>query len=958
MVLIVAVAVAVPVGIMLTNRGNGTEEPVVYPELKEGESLYYKTDSNGNKVPTALTLAYPEIGDATDIRFIEIDNESGEFGFAKLGEERHFTMYYLDGNGERQVYYPKIFLDDKTVNYTDFFAIETNDGIGRYKKLDYLCLALQTPYFSERIELSENAEERARQLKAYGFAEGEYSSVYFEYTEEVTVKETDESGKEVEKTVTESRKMELKIGEKGISGSYYFTVGDRPYVYSASNDYYNYVTAPYESFIKPLLVAPGLTEDKGFGPYLTTGYYQWKNEVHSTVGEAVVADSKVIAETEILKTVLSENPAFIGYESERELLEIDLKKYSSNPQYKRMINALVGAKNGEQSPNIVFTVTSPTNMIDFGEESSKLYEYTITAIEAILTDSGEITAPGSVCGTEHSLIKVSYTSKAGTAPTSSHIRHAVIDLSSPIFSQHVSETLRAAPIGELAAPLTFTVDYNKDNTIVSTGKYIITEILAIYDANEKKVDKVTETSIVSYKYQVVVDGEVISEDSFILNLAKVTDPTDIAVKNALIGKTVSQNLNISFGESSTYSEQFLNFTTYTVSRIDYFVTSKQISAFKFQNSSDRNPFYGESFYENLMTGGYSLYGLNSSVCEQVVQILGGLSNESSSATAAGLTGDSVVAMGLTPEVMQKYGLYAHSIYFELPRSLYSYSTDNSASSLDDYGYYSTLGFNIYISDVDYTTNTRYIASDMYDIVTRVSADDFVFLNYDFESFWARRNLLLMDIEDVESIKLDFNMSDLGGSYYFDLLHSIIEYQPSKDAEYEEFHKIVVSVIPSDMNQSNPLIAYMKEKGYTESLSLTELYTAIYGTEDPELREIYPDSLGTSYFKEAIQMLYRMTYVDLMPEEDRAAAMAPEKMLMRMTVEIRGSGFDYVYEFYRADDRRILVSMYKVDPAGNQVTTAVSDFYISTFAFKKIVTNFDGLLNGEKINPDAAYIEKK
>ena len=33
---------------------------------------------------------------------------------------------------------------------------------------------------------------------------------------------------------------------------------------------------------------------------------------------------------------------------------------------------------------------------------------------------------------------------------------------------------------------------------------------------------------------------------------------------------------------------------------------------------------------------------------------------------------------------------------------------------------------------------------------------------------------------------------------------------------------------------------------------------------------------------------------------------------------------------------------------------VSDFYITTFAFKKIVNNFDKLLNGVTIDSESAY----
>ena len=150
---------------------------------------------------------------------------------------------------------------------------------------------------------------------------------------------------------------------------------------------------------------------------------------------------------------------------------------------------------------------------------------------------------------------------------------------------------------------------------------------------------------------------------------------------------------------------------------------------------------------------------------------------------------------------------------------------------------------------------------------------------------------------------------------------------------------------------------MASKEYAEGLSLTELYQALYPN-DPELKQIYPDLLGTSYFKLAVRMIYLTTYVDVMPEEERAAAIQPENMVMRMTLEIKSTGKRYVYEFYRADDRRVLVSIYQIDANGSRVTDSVSAFYLSTFAYKKIVSNFVGVLNGEKITPDVGYPDEK
>ncbi len=934
----VILAIAAAIAVIVINKTQAPGKTPELPEILEGEGI-----SEG------LAVAYPPIEEQAQLEFIEIRNPSNQFGFVKIDGENHFTMFYYDADGERQVYYPQILVEDATVNYKEFYAVETSDGFSRYTKLDYLCLALQDAYFAHRIPFAESEEDRVRQFKEYGLDDEKCTLVQFQYTYK------DESGASHESVIT------LRIGSKSVSGTgFYFTVNDRPYIYSSSNNYYEYTKNSFTVFLKPLLVADGLEEDKGFGPYLTPGYYQWKNEFHGQQGEAVAEDSRVIFYADILESSVSNDPIFIGYEKESGTFEIDLSKYSSDEKYRRMINALTGAKNGAQ--DIVFSLSSTSNKIDFGDAESKTYQYKIIAVEAILTDENEISVQGSVCGSAYNLIKVTYTSSIDGKETAPHVRHAVIDLRSAAIPAAAAETLRNTPVGTLSEPFIFDIEYTKQNTTAVTGKYIITEIIRIFDEEWNDTDKVSENSIVCYRYRMEIDGKTVSEATDVLELKGLTDAFDIKIKEALIGKEVSANLELSFGTSTVYGECFENFVTYKISRIDYFITKELVAAFRFQNSSNRDPYYGESLYENLTTG-KKLYGVNQSACEYVTKLLGGLSDTSTSATASGFFGDEVVAIGLTPEIMKKYGLYANSIYYELPRSIYSSSSSSSDSnSLDDWDFYDKIGFNIYISDIDYSTNTRYIASDMYDIVTRVSADDFSFLNYDFETMWARKNLVLIDVNELGSFNVDFNMSDLSGSYFFDLIHNTnATYETSKKDENgdpitDTFHKITVSVTPSDMNVSNKLVDYMKEKGYT-SVSLSELYKHAYNMQYVYDKDTYPESIGTEYFKEAMLMLYLMAYVDIMPEDERAEALSPENMLLRMTFEIDRTSRFYTYEFYRADDRRILIKMYSKDSDGN-ASNSVSDFYISSFAFKKIVSNLQGLLNAEKIDPNIPYTDIK
>ena len=676
--------------------------------------------------------------------------------------------------------------------------------------------------------------------------------------------------------------------------------------------------------------------------------------MHKNPGEVIPEDSKVIAYTDII------SPSENGYTSTGyDLIEIDLKAFKNDENYRRMISSIVGKKNGAQTPEIQFSVTSVSKYIDFGTKTSLKYEYVITAIEAILTDTGEICTEGEAVGNQNNFVKVTYTLKVDGKAVSDKPMHAVIDLADSLIPDGAKEKIRNAKIGALDSQnyISFAVDYTTENAPSMKGKYVITEIISICDQKGKELTKVDKDSIVGYRYHIEIDGKKHEESTFVLDLSKAADGVNLKIKNLLMGKGVSTNLDIVFDEKTYYHEVFLSFATYKISRIDYFITSKLISAFRFQNSSNRNPYYGESLYENLMEDEHRLYGLNAGTCETVVKILGGLSNDSSSSTANGLFGDEVVAVGLTPEVKDYYGLYAHTLYFELPRSIYVLPGKEDTDELDDYAYYETLGFTLYISEVDPVTETRYIASDLYDIVTRVPAKDFVFLDYDFESFWARRNIILMDVTDIENMGVEFNMSDVKGEYLFDLIHEPNTKYQTSGGYIQYFTKTTVFVTPGTNGvPGNKLTNYIAEHGYKGGVSLTELYKHYYPN-DKEEKEVYPDSLGTAYFKELIKMIYLTSFVDVMPEEDRVEAMKPEKLVMRMTMEISSSSYEYVYEFYRADDRRILVSIHQEDANGKIVTTPVSDFYISTFAFKKLVTNFLGLLDAQKITPDVGYVDE-
>ena len=913
-------ATSILLGVLLLREEEQVQkEP---PEILEGESLYYN-----------MEIAYPAI-DETKIQMISVRSPFGSYDLLRPDEKGDMIIYFVDEAGNKQAYYPNI-LEEAGIEYENLYAVEMGDGFKSVYKLTYLCMALEIPYFEERIFLSENEEERLREMREFGLADGDdYTVIKFAYK--------DKDGKDAEHTI--------KLGSKNINGSgYYFMVDDREYVYTSSqNNYFDYALAGYESFIKSTLVAEGLSDDRGQEPYLTTNFYEWINEKHSEAGEKVAEDSKVIMYFDTLVPKNGgEGASADGYiHSGYGLSEIDLSKLNKK-EYERLHKAIVGRGVGDYSlDEIIFTLISRSEELDLSKSDSKKYKYEIYEIEAILTENGEIIDTGTPVS-ENNLIKAAYNLYIDGV-LSGVGYHGVFDISEPFISESDRGALRGSKIGEIN-PILLEVDYTKQSAHKLNVKYIITEIISIYDKDGDELNRVTDTSIVSYRYRYMTDG-VMGDEEYVAVFDFTAEKNASApVREQLLDKSIGRGLNIVVDEYTAYCEYVYDFITYKVKRIDYFITSELVVGFRFQNSSERDPYYGESLYENLMENEYRLYGLNSAACESVVRFLGGISEDSTTNTANGLYGEEVVAIGLTPEVMEKYGLYAYTVYFELPRQIYVPNSDGKfdADEIDDYYWYDTLGFTLYISEED-LDGKRYVASDMYDVVTKVDGEGFRFLDYTFVDYFARRDLLMMDIKYIQNVGVEFNMEDIYGSYDFELIHKTVNIGEVGN----KFDKINVIATPMGNCSDNKLLQYIaNNEGYT-FVSLEEFFNSIYGKDKND--EYFPDSTGTSIFKEIIKMIYFTGYVDNISESEQTDILENGKMLMKLSFKIASSSYRYVYEFYRNDDRRVLVKLYQADADGNAKTTPVSDFYLSTFAFKKIVRCFVGMLNGEIIDTDLGY----
>lgn len=919
----------------------------------------------------SYNVAYPYVTDG-QIDYIAVSDKANSFELFRPDENGDMILYYTNAAGQMVEYAPNILNTDENIEYSSLYAIDQSDGLGMIPSLSYLCSAVGFTAFQERIALSSDAETRKIQLESFGLTDEESVTILVAYRVE--------GEKEPETHV-------LKIGKKNISGvGRYFMVDDREYVYCSSVNYMEYALQGFAHFVKPYIVTEGMTGDESvLAAYLTQDFREWRNTVHDVDGELVADGSNVITIVEKI-TPLSPGAKFSagkgdnadGYNYSGYLKkEFSLGTYANAPDHVRMINAFknktVGVYYDHKNPAasasdaIIFTLASQTKVISFGDKSSVKYDYEIIAIEAILTDDAELIAEGTPVG-DNKLIKVSYNVLVDGKKQSEYLSHAVIDVTDERIPAEARLALSSAKVGQLAAPVAFSIDYTADNAVKFEGEYVLCDILEIYDKDGKAATRVEEDSIVVYRYYVVIDG-VKQDDVHVgsVSLAyKEGEDADIAkLRDVLVGKGVSA-VNINVKSVVEYNEIFYNFATYKVAEIDYFVTSELVTAFGFVNASDRDPFYGESFYENKLEGEYSLYGINADACVEIVKYFMGVASDSSSSSVAeGLVGTETVTLGITPEVMEKYGLYAYTIYIDLPRGIYPRQDENydDENALDNYDWRDTLAFNLFISEEQYD-GTRYVASDMYDLVAKIDGSIFDFLEYDFTEFWARRNLLLTDFMLVENMKIEFNMNDVYGKYDFDIIHEKIyvdengvSYVDPPANIYTDLYNIThINTTQSGDCFETEFSKYLAKAGLT-STSLTTLYNNVRG--DGSLIMSSKDTLGSSNFKNLMHMIYGIYYTGNLSDMSDAekAEIKKDPPMLKMSILLEPKGYYYTYEFHRIDDRRVMVSLYRSDADGNKVTEGVSDFYLSTFAFKKIARGFIDILNGKDIDAEVGYPKK-
>ena len=911
-----------------------TDDGGAKPDIMSGEALSGTT-----------TLIYPEIS-AAKMQSITVGSHVDTFTMMrplddKGALESYFIFYYMDENGKPVPYLPDIVYEEGDFDYTDLYSTDTSNTLN-IKKIDLLCSALGSLSFENRIPLAETVQDRTGQLIRYGLTPSQRETLVLSYV--------NAEGK------TEEHK--LYIGDKLITGKgYYVMLDGRDYVYtSALAERFAFALDGFEDFLHSRIIAEGLPADATHAPAHTTEYSQWTSVYHKEKGEAVIAGSEVIVNADyiqpIYKAIADETDALgagsgyrrAGYKN----IAFDLASISAYADFAPLVKLLSSLKVGELDSELLSTVILDMNEATLFDGEKGVYEYKLLSVEEILSKENG----------ENRLVKVEYTYTIdGTAQIDENC-HAVIDLfAESAIPAEVISALKSASVGALSiAP--FTVKYTEENVKTRRIEYVISDISLVCEINEetdelKYTDTVNENSIVTYTFHYLVDGERVGAETLTtVDLSAYTEGHYKKVKDALVGLSLG-NVSASV-KDDIYCQPFADFRAYRIKSVEGFAERKLEVSFRFAEEEERDDFQGESIFMNLLGKDSKYYGypLNDQACDAVLKILGGIA--SSNATSAdGLVGSETVAVGLTHEVMEKYGLYdGYKIYFELPRD------KRVIAGTDKYEWHGRICFTLYVGKTQ-SDGTRFVASDMYDIVVKIDGSTLDYLEFSFAEYWARKHVAVIDYEKIEYVGLDFNMTDVYGSYGLDLQHKTVYVSGSQmfDKEPEDIKTtphnfLTVRVREMSDRLSNTKFSEFLDKYQREALTLAEVYNLAAGIENGKgLSEGY-DTLGAASFKEWLVVLYSTYYLGIVPEDEQTVALSGER-LMNISFEISSSGYAYNYDFYRIDDRRVMVSLYQTNTAGDKIG-GVSDFYISTFAFKKIVRNAQNLLNGVRIDPDIGY----
>lgn len=175
--------------------------------------------------------------------------------------------------------------------------------------------------------------------------------------------------------------------------------------------------------------------------------------------------------------------------------------------------------------------------------------------------------------------------------------------------------------------------------------------------------------------------------------------------------------------------------------------------YSFVNASERDPVFTSVAYAFGAPSSIVGYYADSDACMDISELM------------KLFEASEILEIGVNDEVLEKYGLFANTLYLEMPQDG-TYSTESGKEN--DYVVNNYLSNYLYFSDVQ-EDGTRYVASMLYDVVGKVDAAKLNFLDVDIFHF-VNPYLYIVGFTSVQSLRFDFGYHDFDRTYTIDLYH--------------------------------------------------------------------------------------------------------------------------------------------------------------------------------------------
>lgn len=795
---------------LVNRRQNSVLEPVA---LLDGESYFQMNGNESDQIP----VMFPQV-DREDLYDIRILNNEENYGLTHYltGGKDYFLMWTGDG----EVYLPELARMSAGFDYTTLYdetskipSLITGAGCVVFKDRAYVRAA---------ADPAPSDEEYQTILHRYGLADADHpvsyeirrlmrddlgnpmysdgDSLYCTDGDKTNPRYWDafalrSSGYDYEGTPTadvtgkhllvlpDAETIRVYVGDLLPDESgYYLRLDGRDVVYTTGTAVVGrivYKTLSY--YICPRLVQASEGQDSSF--------YTPSFRIFSGTGEK----SGGITSAD---TVL-----FSAAAAYRDGTEPDRKgalALGSGALPENLVEALAasGASVGDTIPLLVGSEVEPHWTV----KSSRKTLYAVYAVSAVLRGGeyldadGTTVLPGDTAICAYTADGAQAVGMIGLSDALAALRDAIVGL--PV-GAGTGEPLSFATVDFSDAPTFETAVYQVESIQKYARNRQFTSGLTVWNNSDKTSVQTADLpssgsrGYVWITYSVKRNGLLaVEEDILCLDGGNATLAGDAMAQAILASDFSSGKLTLGYREGiratvSLPADPFTSYLVYRDFRIEGIFGAKEEIGVRFVNDTERNIFYGGSAYEITSPAARTVYSVNN---DNLMNVLQDVFSEA--------TGSETVAVGLTKEHFDEYGLGAHVVYFEMPLGL----TPRDGTSMD-FGVRERIGFHLYISEkkTGADGDFYYVASDLYGTVVRaaVSDCDLSFVDWEFGSKWIDDDLLLLNLVNIRDISFRINYTDRNETHGFAVSVNPVYHTSMSDDNVTQ--RIYVAYVPG----SNP-----------------------------------------------------------------------------------------------------------------------------------------------------------